>query len=107
MQQPPLVNDSETIWLNGVADRLATQMSAAVADANSQYLANAVFADPRAAFAGRAICSTTPANEAIHGVVLIDHSKADSSGASMKSFHPNIAGAQLYAGVLEQALTQP
>ncbi|WP_405643796.1 GDSL-type esterase/lipase family protein [Streptomyces sp. NBC_00019] len=104
---PPLVNDSETIWLNGVADRLATQMSAAVADANSQYLANAVFADPRAAFAGRAICSTTPANEAIHGVVLIDHSKADSSGASMKSFHPNIAGAQLYAGVLEQALTQP
>ncbi|MDH6581095.1 hypothetical protein M2161_000201 [Streptomyces sp. SAI-133] len=102
-----LVNRAETIWLNGVADQLAAQMSAAVAAANSQYLANAVFADPRTAFEGRVICSPE-VNLAINGIVLTDRSKADSDGpASMKSFHPNIAGAQLYAGVLEQVLTQP
>jgi hypothetical protein len=92
---------SELRWLNGLADMLARHMGGAVLDARSQHGVNAVFVDPRPEFAGRGICGPAPV---IEGVVLDRHSLADSYPVSMKAFHPNIAGARLYADALERVL---
>jgi hypothetical protein len=89
---------------------VAAEMKGAVDDANAQYSANAVFSDPRDEFAGKAICGDP---EDVNGIVLTGHSKADNRGPSwlpgnpmpsMKSFHPKIAGAGLYASSLEHTL---
>ncbi|WP_369261024.1 SGNH/GDSL hydrolase family protein [Streptomyces sp. R35] len=106
----PGIGTEEAPWLNGMADTLATEMQGAVDDANSQYGANAVFSDPRDEFAGKAICGDP---EDVNGIVLSGHSKADNRdwnwlpgnvAPSMKSFHPKIAGARLYADSLQNSL---
>ncbi|MFC7262319.1 SGNH/GDSL hydrolase family protein [Streptomyces lutosisoli] len=106
----PGIGTEEAPWLNGMADTLATEMQGAVDDANSQYGANAVFSDPRDEFAGKAICGDP---EDVNGIVLSGHSKADNRdwnwlpgnvAPSMKSFHPKIAGARLYADSLQNTL---
>ncbi|MEU9992493.1 hypothetical protein AB0E10_37970 [Streptomyces sp. NPDC048045] len=83
-----------------MGDLVATEMKGAV-DANAQYQANAVFADPRSVFAGQAICGDP---ETIHGIVLTGHAKADTKPVSMKSFHPKISGTACYAKAFEAAL---
>ncbi|MFJ4147845.1 NocE [Streptomyces galbus] len=104
------IGTEEAPWLNQMADTVATEMKGAVDDANAQYQANAVFSDPRDEFAGKAICGDP---EDVHGIVLSGHSKADNRdwnwlpgnvAPSMKSFHPKIAGAGLYARSLEHTL---
>ncbi|WP_229703380.1 SGNH/GDSL hydrolase family protein [Streptomyces albiflavescens] len=104
------IGTEEAPWLNGMADTLATEMQGAVNDANSLYGANAVFSDPRDEFAGKAICGDP---EDVHGIVLSGHSQADNRdwnwlpgnvAPSMKSFHPKIAGARLYADSLQHSL---
>lgn len=97
------IGTAEAPWLNSLAGTLATEMQGAVSDANSQYGANAVFSDPRDEFAGKAICGDP---EDVHGVVMTGHSQADSSPQSMKSFHPKISGARLYADALEHTLQE-
>ncbi|WP_406483120.1 SGNH/GDSL hydrolase family protein [Streptomyces sp. NBC_01615] len=106
----PGIGTEEAPWLNGMADTLATEMQGAVDDANSQYGANAVFSDPRDEFAGKAICGDP---EDVNGIVLSGHSQADNRdwnwlpgnvAPSMKSFHPKIAGARLYADSLQNTL---
>ncbi|MFI2640882.1 NocE [Streptomyces sp. NPDC018610] len=104
------IGTEEAPWLNQMADTVATEMKGAVDDANAQYGANAVFSDPRDEFAGKAICGDP---EDVNGIVLSGHSKADNRdwdwlpgnvAPSMKSFHPKIAGATLYAHALEHTL---
>ncbi|MFF0795047.1 NocE [Streptomyces spiralis] len=104
------IDTEEAPWLNSLADTLATEMQGAVNDANSQYGANAVFSDPRDEFAGKAICGDP---EDVNGIVLTGHSQADNRdwewlpgnvAPSMKSFHPKIPGARLYADSLEHTL---
>lgn len=104
------VGTEEAPWLNEVADVLANEMKGAVADANREHNANAVFSDPRDEFAGKAICGDP---ETVHGIVLSGHSEADNRdwewlpgnvAPSMKSFHPKIAGARLYADSLQNTL---
>ncbi|MFF4761079.1 SGNH/GDSL hydrolase family protein [Streptomyces sp. NPDC001292] len=95
------IDTEEASWLNEMADVVATEMKGAVDDANRLYNANAVFSDPRDEFAGKAVCGDP---ESVHGLVLSNHSKADDSPHSMKSFHPKVAGAGLYAVALEHTL---
>ncbi|UQI49729.1 GDSL-type esterase/lipase family protein (plasmid) [Streptomyces sp. HU2014] len=106
----PAIGPDEGPWLNQLADTAADEMRGAVEDANKQHSANVVFADPRAEFTGKAICGNP---ESVNGLVLSGHSQADNRdwkwlpgniAPSMKSFHPKISGARLYANVLEQAL---
>lgn len=108
----PGIGTEEAPWLNELADTLANEMQGAVADANSKYDTKAVFSDPRDEFAGKAICGDP---ETVHGIVLSGHSKADNRDAewlpgnvapSMKSFHPKVAGARLYADALEHTLSE-
>ncbi|MEU3837778.1 hypothetical protein [Streptomyces microflavus] len=95
------INAAESIWLNEMSNMVATEMSGAVSDTGSY----AVFADPRAAFAGQGVCGIP---ETIHGIVLTGHSQADSSlpKPSMKSFHPKVSGTAHYAKAFQQALAQ-
>ncbi|NYE42975.1 SGNH/GDSL hydrolase family protein [Streptomyces fulvorobeus] len=104
------IGTEETPWLNSMADTLANEMQGAVNDANRLYAAKAVFSDPRDEFAGKAICGDP---ETVHGIVLSGHSKADARdpdwlpgnvAPSMKSFHPKIPGARLYANSLQNTL---
>lgn len=104
------IGTEEAPWLNGMADTLAAEMQGAVNDANTAYSAKAVFSDPRDEFAGKAICGDP---EDVNGIVLSGHSKADNRdwdwlpgnvAPSMKSFHPKIAGARLYADSLQHSL---
>ncbi|MFD8688748.1 SGNH/GDSL hydrolase family protein [Streptomyces sp. NPDC059651] len=86
-------------WLNEMADVVATEMKGATADAG----AYAVFADPRDAFDGKAVCGDP---ETIHGIVLTGRAKADATAPnpSMKSFHPKVSGTVHYAEAFEDAL---
>ncbi|WP_241678708.1 SGNH/GDSL hydrolase family protein [Streptomyces lasalocidi] len=94
------IGTEEAPWLNDMGDLVAAEMKGAVGDANLQYQANAVFADPRPAFAGQAICGDP---ETIHGIVLTGQANADST-PSMKSFHPKVSGTMNYAKAFEDAL---
>ncbi|MEN3585335.1 GDSL-type esterase/lipase family protein [Streptomyces sp. ZYX-F-203] len=94
----PGIGTAEAPWLNDVvAPHLSAEMLAAATTAG------ATFVDPAADFASKAICGDP---ESIHGIVLFDRSEADSDAPepSMKSFHPKISGARLYADALERAL---
>ncbi|MFJ3941784.1 SGNH/GDSL hydrolase family protein [Streptomyces parvus] len=95
------INAAEAIWLNEMSNMVATEMSGAVSDTGSY----AVFADPRAAFAGQGVCGIP---ETIHGLVVTGYSQADNSfpKPSMKSFHPKVSGTAHYAKALQQALNQ-
>jgi hypothetical protein len=93
------IGTEEAPWLNEMGDVVAAEMQGAVSDTGSY----AVFADPRAAFAGQAICGDP---ETIHGIVLTGHSNADTAGGSMKSFHPKVSGTAHYAEAFEDALAQ-
>jgi hypothetical protein len=95
------IGTEEGPWLNDMSDLVATEMKGAVDDANAQNQDNAVFADPRSAFAGQAICGDP---ETINGIVLTGHAKADTKPVSMKSFHPKISGTANYAKAFEAAL---
>ncbi|MER6999322.1 NocE [Streptomyces sp. NPDC000410] len=104
------IGTEEAPWLNSMADTLANEMQGAVNDANAQSNANAVFSDPRDEFAGKAICGDP---ETVHGIVLSGHSQADNRdwdwlpgnvAPSMKSFHPKVTGARLYADSLQHSL---
>ncbi|WP_313906152.1 SGNH/GDSL hydrolase family protein [Streptomyces sp. 130] len=95
------ISGPEADWLNELADMLAREMAGAVADANEQYGADAVFSDPRDEFMGKGICGDP---DAIHGIILTGHSEADNHPNSMKSFHPNMLGGRLYADSLESTL---
>ncbi|MEV0281696.1 SGNH/GDSL hydrolase family protein [Streptomyces sp. NPDC050610] len=100
----PGIGTEEAPWLNTVADTLNEEMKGAVKDAASQSGANAVFADPRSDFEGKAVCGDP---EMVHGIVKTGLSKADNFGLTqvgMASFHPKIGGARLYADALERAL---
>jgi hypothetical protein len=96
------ISVDEGIWLNQTADLMDTALQAAVAAFNNGNGATyAAFADPRDAFAGRGVCGDP---EDINGVVTSNRSQADSSPQSMKSFHPKLEGAAVYATVLQQVL---
>ncbi|WP_409469759.1 hypothetical protein [Streptomyces sp. HC307] len=99
----PGIGTEEGPWLNDMGDLVAQEMKGAVDDANAQYRANAVFADPRAAFAGKAICGDP---ETIHGIVVTGYAEADNTKPlpSMKSFHPKTSGTAHYAKAFEDAL---
>lgn len=106
----PGIGTEEAPWLNSMADTLANEMQGAVDDANRLYNAKGVFSDPRDEFAGKAICGDP---ETVHGIVLSGHSQADNRdwnwlpgnvAPSMKSFHPKIPGARLYANSLQNTL---
>ncbi|GGP00934.1 hypothetical protein GCM10012280_70780 [Wenjunlia tyrosinilytica] len=101
----PGIGTAEGPWLNSMADTVAKEMKGAVDDANAQSQVNGVFADPRDAFAGQAICGDP---ETIHGIVLTGRSKADNAAPkpSMKSFHPKVSGTLNYAKAFVGALAQ-
>ncbi|MFD4236627.1 hypothetical protein [Streptomyces sp. NPDC058542] len=94
------INAAEAFWLNEMSTMVATEMGGAVRDTGSY----AVFADPRAAFAGQGVCGVP---ETIHGLVFTGHSQADDPlpQPSMKSFHPKVSGTAHYAKAFQQALT--
>ncbi|WP_392674047.1 SGNH/GDSL hydrolase family protein [Streptomyces sp. LN785] len=95
------IGTEEGPWLNEMADNLAEEMKGAVTDTGSY----AVFADPREAFAGEAVCGDT---ETVNGIVLSGYAKADATPPqpSMKSFHPKVSGTAHYAEAFEDALAQ-
>ncbi|MEU6541486.1 SGNH/GDSL hydrolase family protein [Streptomyces sp. NPDC047000] len=99
----PGIGTEEAPWLNSVADTLDEEMEGAVTDVALEQMANVVFADPRNAFEGKAVCGDP---EDVNGVVETGRSRADADAPepAMASFHPKIAGALLYTDVLEQAL---
>ncbi|MEU9439465.1 GDSL-type esterase/lipase family protein [Streptomyces sp. NPDC048304] len=100
----PGVGTEEAPWLNSVADTLDEEMKGAAADSATQKGANVVFADPRSEFQGKTVCGDP---EDVNGIVKTGLSHADNTGVlevGMASFHPKIAGARLYANVLERAL---
>ncbi|WP_247693665.1 hypothetical protein [Streptomyces sp. RM99] len=63
----------------------------------------ATFVDHASDFQGKAICGDP---ESIHGIVSTGRSEADNEApnSSMKSLHPKISGARLYANALERTL---
>ena len=79
-------------------------MKGAVDDAVAMDHMNAVFADPRDEFSGKAVCGNP---EDVNGIVATGYAKADAAlpNPSMKSFHPKVAGATLYAQVADQTLS--
>ncbi|MFE2974176.1 GDSL-type esterase/lipase family protein [Streptomyces sp. NPDC059258] len=94
----PGIGTEEAPWLNGeVAPKLSQEMKAAATSVG------ATFVDPTPDFQGKAICGDP---ESIHGIVTDGRSEADNDAPSpsMKSFHPKISGARLYANALERAL---
>ncbi|MFI1863935.1 NocE [Streptomyces jumonjinensis] len=94
----PGIGTGEAPWLNDVvAPHLSTEMGNAAASVGAKY------ADPGPDFLGKAICGDP---ESINGIVLTGRAEADEDAPkpSMKSFHPKIAGARLYADALERAL---
>ncbi|MFD8936862.1 GDSL-type esterase/lipase family protein [Streptomyces sp. NPDC059578] len=94
----PGIGMEEAPWLNDViAPHLAREMRAAAATTG------ATFVDPEQEFAGKAICGSP---ESIHGIVISGYAEADNDAPqpSMKSFHPKISGARLYADALERGL---
>ncbi|MGW1507284.1 hypothetical protein ACWCQW_54630 [Streptomyces mirabilis] len=95
--------DNEAPWLNSVAEMLDQEMDGAASDAKSQDGINVVFADPRSKFLNKAVCGNP---ENVNGIVENGRSQADteSPNSAMASFHPKIAGARLYADVLQQYL---
>ncbi|MFF9405887.1 hypothetical protein ACF1B0_10180 [Streptomyces anandii] len=100
----PGIGTEEAPWLNSVADLLDGEMKGAAADSATQKGTNVVFADPRSEFQGKTVCGDP---EDVNGIVKTGLSHADNSGnleVGMASFHPKIAGARLYANVLERAL---
>ncbi|WP_249924299.1 SGNH/GDSL hydrolase family protein [Streptomyces alboniger] len=100
----PGIGTEEAPWLNTVADTLDEEMKGAVADVVTTSGVNAVFADPRSDFEGKAVCGDP---EMVHGIVKTGLSKADNTGVlevGMASFHPKIGGARLYANALERTL---
>jgi hypothetical protein len=99
----PGIGTEEAPWLNSVADTLDEEMKGAAADAGTQSGADVVFADPRGEFEGKTVCGDP---EDVNGIVKTGLSQADKTGileVGMASFHPKIAGARLYANVLERA----
>ncbi|MFJ8712279.1 GDSL-type esterase/lipase family protein [Streptomyces violaceus] len=94
----PGVGTGEAPWLNDeIAPKLSQEMKAAATSAG------ATFVDPTSDFKDKAICGDP---ESIHGIVMDGRSEADNDSPkpSMKSFHPKISGARLYANALERAL---
>lgn len=96
---PGAYEDVENVWVRGLADNLATEMKGAVTDAGTWV----VFSDPRADFDGKAACGNP---ETINAIVETGREKADNDAPnpSMKTLHPKIAGARIYADTLEQTL---
>ncbi|UDM05458.1 SGNH/GDSL hydrolase family protein [Streptomyces longhuiensis] len=98
----PGIGANEAPWLNEMADGLAEEMKGAASDAGTY----AVFADPRNAFSGQAVCGSP---ETIHGLVFTGRSKADETNLlkpSMKSFHPKTSGTINYANAFEASLNR-
>ncbi|MFF9687093.1 GDSL-type esterase/lipase family protein [Streptomyces sp. NPDC014623] len=94
----PGIGTEEAPWLNDVvAPKLSLEMKAAATSVG------ATFVDPASDFLGKAICGDP---ETINGAVFSGQSEADNDlpAPSMKSFHPKISGARLYANALERAL---
>ncbi|ANW17294.1 GDSL-type esterase/lipase family protein [Streptomyces clavuligerus] len=94
----PGIGTGEAPWLNEqVAPHLATEMGNAAAAVGATYV------NPAQDFAGKAVCGNP---ESIHGIVLSGRSEADTDAPlpSMKSFHPKIEGARLYANALDRHL---
>ncbi|MFE0253962.1 SGNH/GDSL hydrolase family protein [Streptomyces sp. NPDC059010] len=103
------LSPATTQWLGTVATHLAKEMGNAVTDAKNKGI-DAKFANPISKFSGKGICGDP---ESIHGIVtkLVDSDKPavdwpilKDYGLSAQSFHPKIAGARLYADVLEASL---
>ncbi|MFJ5548684.1 transglycosylase SLT domain-containing protein [Streptomyces sp. NPDC093225] len=111
----PIFSLSERAWLGQVADHLATTMDGVARSLRTgPEKINVVFGDPRSAFRGKDVCGNP---QTIHGAVkdltdsdlpLVDWPLLRDAqfGWSAQSFHPNIAGAGVYAGVLRSALSK-
>ncbi|MFC7817454.1 MULTISPECIES: golvesin C-terminal-like domain-containing protein [unclassified Streptomyces] len=94
----PGIGTEEAPWLNDVvAPHLADEMG------NAAAAVGATFVNPAAEFEGKAICGDP---ESINGIVLSGKAAYDNGGVepSMKSFHPKVSGARLYADALERVL---
>lgn len=95
-------------FLNEMGDYMNTQLKAMVTQMVQNGDPKLVFADPTAAFAGRGVCGTDPAINSFR-TTLRASDTAQLFGLikmSAESFHPNKAGTQIYAQVLQAALTQ-
>ncbi|WP_242904564.1 hypothetical protein [Actinomadura terrae] len=101
----PGIGTSEAPWLNDLADVLAAAMKTASENA-TQAGAPTWFSDPRAKFAGEAVCGNP---ETIHGIVLDktpDDDLSPTSPNSPQSFHPKIEGTAHYSAALNETLRQ-
>ncbi|WP_242884296.1 golvesin C-terminal-like domain-containing protein [Actinomadura litoris] len=101
----PGIGTSEAPWMNDMADVLAGAMKTASENA-TRAGAPTWFSDPRARFAGQAVCGDP---ETVHGIVL-DKTPGDDPSLlppnSAQSFHPKIDGTAHYAAALNETLRQ-
>ena len=125
---PPMFSDgvscvaikaADQEWLDQAAEHLNASVKAAATSANRAGHP-VYFGDTKSAFAGRNICSSTPA---INGLVPYEEGNGGTPwngdaplvdfpwpgenpklGVSQQSFHPNTTGTSLYASVLQNTL---
>jgi Transglycosylase SLT domain len=99
----PVIPSDVTSWLNKMGDLLDTNVQNAVAAAaDADY--NVHFINPNSAFSGHEVCS---ANPWINGIIA--SSESGSSGGvpqvpGIGSFHPNAAGQQEFATLVDECL---
>ena len=96
-------------WLNSIGDSLDTAISTAATNAKSSGI-DVTFSDPRVAFSGKGVCGSP---EDIHELVVAltrgDNPALDLFSPTVglvasDSFHPTVAGAQIYANVATATL---
>ena len=117
LESDVLMGSDDRDWIQEMCDVMATSMQLAVDQARAAMpTAQIVFANPIPAFWGgygvggahesinRVIPLLTPGEVPFD--VLPDHPTEtwNAIGLSQQSFHPNVAGATLYAQVMRQAL---
>ncbi|WP_314148812.1 GDSL-type esterase/lipase family protein [uncultured Leifsonia sp.] len=110
-----MVGDNQRPWLNEVADDLNASLQQGVTAFTTAHPGGpaVTFANPVTAFAGRTLCTTDTAINAL----IFDLTPGDRPqitipaggpngglGVSMQSFHPNKKGTTLYSNVFTQSL---
>jgi hypothetical protein len=100
------ISESEGVWLNQMADLLATTEHDLVAANHSAYT---VFADSRPSFAGHGVCAedTDGTDEAAINSIILGQNAGEQPNTykiSQQSFHPLVFGTALYALAVNTAL---
>ncbi|MFJ5549623.1 GDSL-type esterase/lipase family protein [Streptomyces sp. NPDC093225] len=98
------IGTSEAPWISEMGEIMLQTMADATSEAKAAGV-DVTFSDPKAEFAGQAICGDP---ETIHGIVADktpgDQPSIGDQPASAQSFHPKIQGARHYADSLEKTL---